>query len=96
MENIVIDPQVKMLMESAALGMAAKEFMACDFGKHIVSKASAEVDQALSELIECPPGDAEQIRSIQNRVHVAQSAVRWLVEAINEGDNAMRDLDEEN
>lgn len=94
--NIVIDPHVKALMDSAATGLAAKEFISSQFGKHIVNRASIEVDDALAEFIEADPTNAKSIASIQNRIHVAQSAIQWLMEAITEGENAMRELDETN
>lgn len=95
MSNVVIDPQIRALMESAATGMAAKEFIASDFGKHLVEKATIEVDEALAELVDAEPADADSIRAIQNRIHIAQSAIRWLMESITEGENAMRELDQD-
>lgn len=93
-ENIVIDPMIRQLMESAAIGMAAKEFMASDFGKHIANKAAEEIDEALAQMIDADPEDAKTIRSLQNKIHVAQTALSWLMDTIGEGDNAMRAIDE--
>lgn len=93
-ENIVIDPMIRQLMESAAMGMAAKEFMASDFGKHIANKAAEEIDEALAQMIDADPEDAKTIRGLQNKIHVAQTALSWLMDTIGEGDNAMRAIDE--
>ena len=93
-DNIVIDPMIRQLMESAAMGMAAKEFMASDFGKHIANKAAEEIDEALAQMIDADPEDAKTIRCLQNKIHVAQTALSWLMDTIGEGDNAMRAIDE--
>ena len=93
-ENIVIDPMIRQLMESAATGLAAKEFMASDFGKHIAGKAAEEIDEALSQMIDTDPEDSKAIRALQNKIHVAQTALSWLMDTIGEGDNAMRAIDE--
>ena len=93
-ENIVIDPMIRQLMESPAMWLAAKEFMASEFGKHIASKASEEIDEALAQMIDADPEDAKAIRELQTKIKVAQTAVSWLMDTIGEGENAMRALDE--
>ncbi|MFA7290902.1 MAG: hypothetical protein WC023_01515 [Rhodocyclaceae bacterium] len=93
--NHIIDPQVKALMESAAIGEAARLFLRSDMGAYLTQRAAAEADEAMSELIDADPGDAKLIAAIQQRIRVASQAIGWLVEAMSEGDNALRALEEE-
>lgn len=92
-EPVIIDPMVKQLMESAATGQAARRFLEADLGKHIIDKASAEIEDALAELVEAPASDTVLIDRIQTRIKVARQAVMWLTDAIAEGENAMRQLE---
>ena len=90
--NVVIDPLIRELMESAATGEAAKLFLGSGLGKHIAQRAADEVDEALAELIEADPNDAAAIRALQTRINVARQSVVYLAEAISEGDNALQQL----
>lgn len=93
-ENIIIDPAVKEMMESAAIGMAAKDFINSGLGQHIVQRASEEVDEALADLAEVDPGNANAIAALQRRINHARGAITWLMEAVSTGDQAMKMLDE--
>ena len=67
-ENVIIDPLIRELMESAALGEAAKQFLGSGLGKHITQRAADEVDEALAELIDADPNDAAAILALQTRI----------------------------
>lgn len=94
-ENVIIDPLVRDLMERAAIGEAAKQFLRSGLGKHLTERATQEVDEALAELVEVSPTRNDQIGELQNQIKVASKAITWLAEAISEGDNAMNQLSEE-
>ena len=90
--NVVIDPLIRELMESAATGEAAKLFLGSGLGKHIAQRAADEVDEALSELIDADPHDARAILALQTRIKVARLSVIYLTDSIAEGDNALQQL----
>ena len=94
-DNPIIDPQLRALMESAAIGEAAKLFLQSDLGRSITARAVEEVDEALVELVDADPADAALIASIQSRIKVPSKAISWLTDAIAEGDNAMERIHNE-
>ena len=95
MSNPILDPIVNQLMEQAATGEAAKAFLQSGLGSYITQRANDEADDAMAALIEADPANPTVIASLQMKIRVATQAVTWLVEAISEGDNAMRQLHEE-
>ena len=60
-ETVVIDPMIKELMESAAIGEAAKLFLQSELGGHIARRAAEEVEAATARLIEADPADISLI-----------------------------------
>lgn len=93
-ENVIIDPLIKDLMERAAIGEAAKQFLRSGLGKHLTERATQEVDESLAELIVVNPSRGDLVMELQNQIKVASKAITWLAEAISEGDNAMNQLEE--
>jgi len=95
MNSTVIDPIIKDLMESASTGEAVKMFIQSELGRSITNRAVQEIDEAMAELVEASPFNAELIDRIQNRIKIPSRAISWLTDAIAEGDNAMTRLNEE-
>lgn len=95
MSNPALDPVIKQLMESAAIGEAAKTFLQSGLGSHITQRASDEADAAMSALINVDPTNAAQVAALQLRIRVATQAIAWLTEAMAEGENALRQLHED-
>ena len=94
-ENVVIDPLIKQLMESAATGEAAKMFLQSELGQHIAQRAAEEVEEAIAQLIEADPNDAKEILRLQTTINVSKLAIVYLTEAITVGNNALRELHDE-
>lgn len=95
MSNVVIDPLIRELMESAATGEAAKLFIQSALGRHLTARAAIEVEDALAELVDAPATDALAIAALQTRIKVASQAIAWLAEAMTEGENALRQLQDD-
>lgn len=95
MRNPALDPMLKQLMESAAIGEAAKTFLQSGLGVHLTQRANDEADAAMTELITVEPTNAAKVAELQARIRVAAQAVAWLTEAIAEGENALRQLHED-
>ena len=94
-DNVVIDPLIRELMETAATGEAARLFLGSDLGRHIAQRAANEIDEALARLIEAPATDSARIAELQTQIKVAKQSIIYLTDAIAEGDNALRQLHEE-
>lgn len=91
-ETIVIDPMIKELMESAAIGEAAKMFLQSELGGHIARRAAEEVEAATARLIEADPADISLIARLQTEIKVSKQGISWLVDAMTSGDHAMKQL----
>ena len=93
--NNINDPVIKQMLETAAYGEAAKMFMQSDLGKHIASRATDEIEEAMNALINVSPTNVEAISALQRKANNARGAIQWLMETISAGDNALRQLEEE-
>ena len=91
-ETVVIDPMIKELMESAAVGEAAKMFLQSELGGHIARRAAEEVEAATARLIEADPADISLIARLQTEIKVSKQGISWLVDAMTSGDHAMKQL----
>ena len=93
--NAIFDPLTRELMESAATGEAAKLFLQSDLGRHLVARASEDVDDAVEKLIDADPNDSARILALQTDIKVAKQAIVYLNDDISTGDNDMRALHDE-
>ena len=93
-ERNMSDPYVKQALETASFGEAAKIFLNSDMGKYIVNKATAEIDEAIADLIDVDPFDSKAVSAAQRRVREAQGALVWFGEAISDGEHALRMLED--
>lgn len=94
-DNVIIDPLIRQLMDSAATGEAAKLFLGSDLGRHVAQRAADEVEETLALLVDAPAADSARIAELQTQIKVARQAIVYLTEAIAEGDNALRQLHDE-
>lgn len=91
-ETVVIDPMIKELMESAAIGEAAKMFLQSELGGHVARRAAEEVEAATARLIEADPADISLIARLQTEIKVSKQGISWLVDAMTSGDHAMKQI----
>lgn len=80
------------LLHRVAMGMEAEAFLGSNIGRYIVERAEAERDDAVEDLKEASPDDPKTIRDLQNRIWRAESVQFWLADLINDGNNAMHEL----
>lgn len=60
----------------------------------ILVRAKKDAAVALSALVEADPGDARAVARLQAKVQMFRDMVKYLAEAISEGDSARHELDE--
>lgn len=94
-DNAIIDKDIKALMESAAIGEAARSFMESGLGKHIINTAAEDVDSALFDLIETDPSNQSEISRLQTEIKVARLSVAYLMNSITAGENSIRMMEDE-
>lgn len=83
------DPQDnRQLWQTAELGMDVSAFKRSPVGKYLLARANEEYSDALAELAEVNPTDAEKIRALQSDIKRCVTLEAWLEEAIEAGRNA--------
>lgn len=82
------------LLKAVDLGFQAEAFLQSDVGRYLVSRAEAQIDEAVELLKNADPEDAKAIRSLQNEIVVAESVQYWLADLIQQGENAQQQLHE--
>jgi hypothetical protein len=80
------------LQADIVFGEAVETFLQSDIGKYLVSRAEADVEAAVEQLKRVAPEQATQIRALQNQIHVAESVMYWLADAIQAGRNAESEM----
>lgn len=88
------DDPTHTLYAEAIMGKDAEAFLKSELGQYITGCAQQEIDEALEELKSVDPGDSKAIRTLQNKIKVAERVPKWLTEVINTGKNAIELLDE--
>ena len=82
------------LLKAVDLGFQAEAFLQSDIGRYLVSRAEAQIDEAVEALKEADPEDPKAIRALQNTIAVAESVQYWLADVIQQGENAQQQLHE--
>ncbi|MCK0507915.1 hypothetical protein [Aromatoleum anaerobium] len=80
------------LLQRVAMGMEAEAFLGSNIGRYLVERAETERDDAVGDLKAVSPDDPKAIRDLQNRIWRAESVQFWLADLINDGNNAMHEL----
>jgi len=83
----------KTLYAEAILGKDADDFFRSDIGKYVLAESEQRVKSATQELIIATADDPERIRNLQQEIHCAEGAVKWLNEMILAGKQAMQQLE---
>jgi len=95
-DNPILDPVIRELMNTAATGEAAKLFLQSELVRHVTQRAADDIDEAIAKLCEVNPNEAQAIQALQFRINVAKQSVIYLTESMAEGENAMRQLNDDN
>lgn len=82
------------LLKAVDLGFQAEAFLRSDIGRYLVSRAEAQIEEAVEVLKEADPEDPKAIRALQNTITVAESVQYWLADVIQQGENAQQQLHE--
>lgn len=83
------------IVQRATFGAQVEQFLSSDIGTYLIERADEQAEAALKELVAADPAQPEIIRSIQNRIKVADSIIGWLREAIQMGEQAVQQLRED-
>lgn len=90
-----VDEKERELFARAQLGTAARDFLETDLGRYLHGRAQKEIEQAQVDALECNVGTwwgRRKLKNLQNKAGVARQFLKWIVEAIQDGDVAYQEL----
>lgn len=82
------------LMAEAMLGISCEEFWSSPAGRFVRGRAEGEVRDLLKELVTAPAEDLKRNRDIRIEINVRQRVLQYLDDAINNGELARYQLEE--
>lgn len=94
MENQNDQDEQVALLRLADFGDEVDQFLKSRVGQYVLQMAMLHSEEAIEELKKCDPEDAKKVRSLQNKIKVAEDIQQWLKEAVAKGLQAMDRLDE--
>jgi hypothetical protein len=84
--------EARELLQRVGLGVEAEQFLGSNLGRYLIERAESERDDAVGELKEANAEDPKAIRNLQARIWRAESVQFWLADLINDGRNALHEL----
>lgn len=88
------DPAEEHLMREAAFGINVANFLESPLGTYLIKRAEEDILTAQAALVEADPHNWQEIQRQQNIIRVAESIQRWLADAVAQGDQARRILED--
>jgi hypothetical protein len=83
-----------LILERAVFGKQVEAFFNTEIGQYILHRAQDQQSDALTKLKICDPENPNVVRKLQNDAKVAESIVQWLEDAIADGLQAIKILDD--
>jgi len=89
-----VDEKEREFFARAQLGVRVRDFLESDVGRYLHGRAKAEIEQAQVEALECSTSwfGRRKLLKLQHKAGVARSFMRWIVEAIQDGEVAFTEL----
>ncbi|MBA5690530.1 hypothetical protein [Rugamonas apoptosis] len=82
------DPELRQLYLEVDLGEAMRAFMRTTVGQYLLRRSEEMRTDALADLVDVSPIDAEAIRALQPVIKQADTLQVWISEATEGGRNA--------
>lgn len=92
-----VDEKERELFARSHLGVKAREFLESDVGKYLQGRAQQDIEQAQVDALECSPWTwlgRRKLLKLQHKAGIAKSFLKWIVEAIQDGEVAYQELSE--
>lgn len=84
----------KQLFSDAQLGLAAQQFMDSQVGRLVTKRMNEVVQDCAYKMLDAT--SFEDMKALQRRADIAEQSVKWIVEAITEGEMAFQQLSTDN
>lgn len=85
------DPQVR----TAVFGQQVQEFLQGEIGTFLIRQAERELVQTIEALKKISPELSQSIAQLQNKIQLLEGFEAWLGNAVQDGLNAIRTIDNE-
>ena len=99
MQNIAfINERQRELFVQARFGETVKDFLVSEVGRYLHGRAKIRFEECKDLMIGLDPDQPnfdEKFRALKNEAWAAEHFMQWCVDAINDADQAARNLDEE-
>lgn len=82
-------------LDKSDLGKECSDFIDSKIGRYLMDRAEKDQQAAYQEFKDADITDAKAIQSIQSKVNAPGISFAWLMDAINEGNNAQKIIAEE-
>lgn len=82
------------VVQTAVLGKQAEDFLGSDLGKYLIKRAEQEASEAIDGLRAVEFYNGDKIREFQAKLWRAESFQQWLGNAIVEGQEALKMLED--
>jgi hypothetical protein len=84
----------ELLIQRAVFGQEVEQFLSSYIGKYLLARAQEQVEVAQRAFRDVDVTDVARLTVLQNRINVASSIPDWLVDAINDGAQALQLIDD--
>ena len=87
------------LVQTAVFGRRVEEFVSGEIGRYITRRAADEIEDLTEQLKRTSPAfwwGRRKIARIQSQIAIAERVIRWLADAITEGQQATQALEDAN
>jgi hypothetical protein len=95
-----IDEKERELFARAQLGSQTRQFLDSDLGRYLHGRAKQEIEQAQVDALEVDAvswrwwRNRHKLLKLQMKAAVARQFLRWIIEAIQDGEIAFQELNE--
>lgn len=80
------------LFAFARMGIKAQELFDSEVGHYLVGRAAQDIDAIKDQILNTAPWRKRRIRQLQNKAEAVKLGIKYLREAINEGQQAEQSL----
>lgn len=87
-----LERQKLLLFNEARLGLEMEDFLTTAVGKYLLHRATQVIEEARNTLESVPYTELEEVRKAQFDAAVSRMAMRWLQEAVTNGNQAVHEL----
>lgn len=81
-------------LAAVQLGIECEAFMESVVGKYLIERINEEKEEAIRDFPNVPPTNPLMVMSVQNKLWRADQFLKWISEAIEEGQHSERELQE--